>query len=205
MSSRSWWTAAAAAVALGFLILMVVTGALPGQRQLVKFEAKGVMQLEPERISAVALRAGERSALFVRTPDGGWARDGGTPLDPELAKRLSLAVQFMHTSGPVRELAPAEYQGTDPREFGLDQPRLSIALFEGARPVIAAHFGGRNPDDFLQYVTVEGRRELFLLSRFVGTEWEAVAQATLTRGDKKPFDAKTQRETRKDAKEGAEK
>jgi hypothetical protein len=179
LNGRAWWTAGAAALALGFLVLMVVTGALPGQRQLVKFEPKGVMQLAPERISAVALRAGERSALFVRTPDGGWARDGGAPLDAELAKRLSLAVQFMYTSGPVRELSPSEYQGTDPREFGLDRPRLSIALFEGERPVIKAHFGGRNPDDFLQYVTVEGRRELFLLSRFVGTEWDAVAQATL--------------------------
>ena len=45
--------------------------------------------------------------------------------------------------------------------------------------MLAAHFGGRNPDDFLQYVTVDGRRELFLLSRFVGQEWDAVAKATL--------------------------
>ena len=68
----------------------------------------------------------------MRTPDGGWARDGGAPLDPAIAKRLSLAVQFMNTSGPVRVMEPAEYQGTNPREFGLDQPQLSIALFEGS-------------------------------------------------------------------------
>lgn len=179
LTNRSLWTAAAALLAVAFLAVMVVTGALPRQRQLVKFEAKGVMQLAPERISTVALRSGEHSAVFVRIPDGGWARDGGAPLDPAVAKRLSLAVQFMNTSEPVREMEPAEYQGTDPREFGLDRPQLSIALFEGTRPILAAHFGGRNPDGYLQYVTVEGRRELFLLSRFVGEEWDAVAKATL--------------------------
>lgn len=179
LRSRNLWTITAALLAVGFLVLMVVMGALPQQRQLVKFEAKGVMQVAPESISSVALRAGERSAVFIRTPDGGWARDGGAPLDPAIAKRLSLAVQFMNTSGPVRVLEPSEYQGTNPHEFGLDHPQLSIALFDGARPAIAATFGGRNPDDFLQYVTVEGRRELFLLSRFVGQEWDAVAKATL--------------------------
>ncbi len=179
LTNRSLWTAAAALLAVAFLAVMVVTGALPRQRQLVKFEAKGVMQLAPERISTVALRSGERGAVFVRIPDGGWARDGGAPLDPAVAKRLSLAVQFMNTSEPVREMEPAEYQGTDPHEFGLDRPQLSIALFEGTRPILAAHFGGRNPDGYLQYVTVEGRRELFLLSRFVGEEWDAVAKATL--------------------------
>jgi len=179
LRSRNLWTVAAAVLAVGFLVLMVVMGALPKQRQLVKFEAKGVMQIAPERISSVALRAGERSGVFMRTPDGGWARDGGAPLDPAISKRLSLAVQFMNTSGPVRVLEPSEYQGTNPQEFGLDHPQLSIALFEGSRPAIAATFGGRNPDDFLQYVTVEGKRELFLLSRFVGQEWDAVAKATL--------------------------
>lgn len=179
VNTRTLVTAAAALCATAYLIVMVVMGALPQQRQLVKFEAKGVMQVDPERISSVALRAGEHSAVFMRMPDGGWARDGGRPLDPAIAKRLSLAVQFMNTSGPVRILEPAEFRGKNPKEFGLDQPQLSIALFQGANPAIAAHFGGRNPDDFLQYVTVEGRQELFLLSRFVGQEWDAVAKATL--------------------------
>jgi hypothetical protein len=179
LKTRNVLSALAAALATGYLVLMVIVGALPEQRQFVKFEAKGVMQVPPERIGTVALRAGQRSAVFTRTPDGGWARDNGAALDPALAKRLSLAVQFMNTSGPVRVLQPAEFQGTNPHEFGLDQPKFSIALFEGSRPVLTAHFGGRNPDDFLQYVKVEGRPELFLISRFVGTEWQAVVDAML--------------------------
>jgi hypothetical protein len=179
LTNRNLWAAVAATLALAFLTVMVVTGALPRQGQFIKFEAKGVMQLAPERISVVALHAGERNAVFVRTPDGGWARDGGAPLEPAIAKRLSLAVQFMNTSGPVREMQPSEYQWTNPHEYGLDHPQLSVALFEGARPVLAAHFGGRNSDGYLQYVSVEGRHELFLLSRFVGEEWDAVAKATV--------------------------
>ena len=179
LNTRNLWTAAAAVGATAFLIVMAITGALPEQRQLVKFEAKGVMQLPPERITSVALQAGERSAVFQRVGDGGWARQDGTPLDPALAKRLSMAVQFMNTSAPVRELAPAEYEASKASEFGLEHPALSIVLFEGPQPILGAHFGGHNPDGYLQYVRVEGRKELFMLSRFVGAEWDAVAQGGL--------------------------
>lgn len=178
LTNRNLWAAVAATLALAFLTVMLVTGALPRQRQFIKFEAKGVMQLAPERISVVALHAGERNAVFVRTPDGGWARDGGAPLDPAIAKRLSLAVQFMNTSGPVR-LIPWSSAGSNLQQFGLTQPQVSISLFDGGRQVLAAHFGGLNPDGYLQYVAVDGRSELFLLSRFVGEEWDAVAKATV--------------------------
>ena len=178
MNKRNLTIATAAVVAFGFLVVMVVTGALPQQKQFVKFEAKGVMQVAPEQVNKVAIRAGERTGVFVRTADG-WASEAGKPLDAGVAKHLSMAVQFMNTSGPVRVLEPSEYKGTDAKQFGLDQPRLSIVLFEGERPVLGAHFGGRNPDGMLEYVMVEGRRELYLLSRFVGEEWDAAATGAL--------------------------
>jgi hypothetical protein len=178
MNKRNLTIATAAVVAFGFLVVMVVTGALPQQKQFVKFEAKGVMQVAPEQVNKVAIRAGERTGAFVRTADG-WASEAGKPLDAGVAKHLSMAVQFMNTSGPVRVLEPSEYKGTDAKQFGLDQPRLSIVLFEGERPVLGAHFGGRNPDGMLEYVMVEGRRELYLLSRFVGEEWDAAATGAL--------------------------
>ena len=178
MSKRVFTTAAAATAALAFLIVMVVTGALPQQKQFVKFEAKGVMQLAPEQVNKVAIRAGERTGMFVRTADG-WTREDGRPLEAAVAKRLSMAVQFMNTSGPVRVLEPSEFKGTDAKQFGLDQPRLSVVLFEGERIVLGAHFGGRNPDGMLEYVAVEGRQQLYLLSRFVGEEWDAAAKGAL--------------------------
>ena len=42
--------------------------------------------------------------------------------------------------------------------------------------MLRAQFGGRNPDDMLQYMAMEGRPELVLMSRFVGQEWLAVAE-----------------------------
>lgn len=55
---------------------------------------------------------------------------------------------------------------------------LSVALHAAEGPVLRAQFGGRNPDDMLQqYMAIEGRAGLVLMSRFVGEAWLAVAEA----------------------------
>jgi len=144
MNKRTVTISAAAVVAFAFLVAMVVTGALPQQKQFVKFEAKGVMQLAPEQINKVAIRSGERSGVFVRTGDG-WTSEAGKPLDEAAAKHLSMAVQFMNTSGPVRVLEPDEFKGAEAKQFGLDQPRLSIVLFEGDRRLDKAHDPTQSP------------------------------------------------------------
>jgi hypothetical protein len=167
--------ALAALAAIGYLVAMVVTGALPQQRARVKFEAKGVMPLAPERITRVELVRGTDRAVLVRG-ETGWAREGGPPLPAPLAEKLSLAVQYMHTATPVRVLEPAEIGGTVPREFGLDRPAVAVALHAESNLVLQARFGGRTPDDMLQYVTIEGRDGVVLMSRFVGQEWLAVAE-----------------------------
>jgi len=181
LKARNILSALAAALATGYLVLMVVVGALPEQRQFVKFEAKGVMQIPPERIGTVALRAGQRSAVFTRTPDGGWARDNGAALDPALAKRLSLAVQFMNTAGPIRVIPADEIPGIKLADFGLEPPRLHVVLSRDAQAVIGVRFGSHNPEDTAQYLTVDGHGELILMSRFVGQEWESVAGALFTK------------------------
>jgi hypothetical protein len=154
---------------------MVVTGALPQNRQRVQFAAKGVMQLGPERVVRVELARGADRAEFVRGPGAGWTRAGVGPVAAPIAEKLSLAVQYMHTAGPLRVLEPAELVGTDPRAFGLDRPVLSVALHADSGAVLRAQFGGRNPDDMAQYMAIEGRGGVVLMSRFVGEEWLAVA------------------------------
>jgi hypothetical protein len=173
---RLLWNLATLA-AFAYLAVMVISGALPEQRQLVKFEAKGVMTLPPERITRVELVRGGKSAELVRSGDSGWIRQDKGPLPKALADKLSLAVQIMNTSGPVRVMEAAEHGGTDPREFGLDKPRLSVTLSEGTVPVLRARFGGLNPEKFLQYMAVEGRREVFLMSLFVGQYWSDIADS----------------------------
>ncbi|HEX9451149.1 MAG TPA: hypothetical protein VF934_07020 [Burkholderiales bacterium] len=178
--NRLLWNLATLA-AFAYLAVMVISGALPEQRQLVKFEAKGLMTLPPERIARVDLVRGDKTVTFVRSGDAGWIREDKGPLPKALAEKLSLAVQIMNTSGPVRVMEATEHRGTDPREFGLDKPRLSITLSEGAAPVLRAHFGGLNPERFLQYMAVEGRPELFLMSLFVGQYWSDIADGAFAK------------------------
>ena len=167
-------------VAFGYLAVMVITGALPESHQLVKFEAAGVMSLPPEAISRVELARGPDSVVLNRS-DAGWNRDGKGPVAKPLAEKISLAVQFMNTARPVRAMALAEYRATDPREFGLDKPLLSIALANGAAPVLRARFGGLTPDGYSQYMAVDQRDELFLMSLFVGKQWNEIANEVFAR------------------------
>lgn len=181
MSSRNLWTTMAAVAGLAFLIAMVVSGALPQQRQLVKFEAKGVMKLEPELVSRVEIHQGERKAVLLRAASGEWVAGGGGVLSAEFAKKLSLAVQFMNTAGPIRIIEPTELQGTNLRDFGFEPPQVSVVLYQGEQTVIGARFGAHNPEDTAQYMMVDGRQELILMSRFVGQEWESVAGGVLVK------------------------
>jgi hypothetical protein len=176
---RRAFPALAAVAAIGYLVVMVVTGALPQSRQRVQFEAKGVMALAPERIVRVDLVRGSDRAALVRDAGGAWTRQGGGALDAPLAAKLALAVQYMHTAAPVRVLTPAELAGADARAFGLDRPALAVGLYAASGPVLSARFGARNPDDMLQYMAIDGRTDVVLMSRFVGEEWRAVAEGVL--------------------------
>lgn len=181
MNSRTLWTTVAAGAGLAFLIAMVATGALPGQRQLVRFEAKGVMKLEPDLVTRVEIQRADGKAVLLRAPGGGWIAEGGGTLSAELAQKVSLAVQFMHTAGPIRVIDAPDLQGANLRDFGLDPPVLSVVLFQGPQAVIGARFGTHNPEDTAQYMMVDASRELVLMSRFVGQEWESVAGGVLAR------------------------
>lgn len=167
-----------AALALLYLVAMVVSGAMPVQRQLVRFEAKGVLKLPPDDVTRVELSRGTRRITLLRTGDTEWATPDGINIG-NLGRRVSMAVQIMHNSGPVREIEAAELSGRDPAPFGLDPPRLSVKLY-GARgqPILTARFGEFNPEGYLQYMRIDGDTRLYLMSRFVGGEWsEAMTEA----------------------------
>jgi len=172
--SRRWQAGLLALLALAYLIAMVVTGALPRQRQLVEFEARGLMRESPEAVLRVeVMRAGQRS-VFVR--DGGtWIREGGGTMTPEAARRLSLAVQFLNTSAPLRHLSQKDLVGMTPAAFGLDRPVVSAILHGQRGLLIAVSFGGDTPEGTAQFLSAAGRDGIYLISRFVGSEWSAVA------------------------------
>lgn len=167
-----------AALALCYLGAMAVGGAMPVQRQLVRFEAKGVLKVAPEQVSRVELRRGAQRLTLVRRGETDWAAPDGTGIGAA-GNRVSTAVRIMRNSEPVREIEAAELAGADAAPFGLDPPQLSVTLFgEEAQPILTARFGEYNPEGFLQYMRLDGDARLYLMSRFVGGEWrEAMAAA----------------------------
>ena len=171
----------AAALALAWLAAMVVTGAQPVQRQLVRFEAKGVMPLEPEAVRRVTLGRGERQLVLVRNDEGKWTIEGGAALEGTAATHLDTAVKMMRRSGPVREIAAAELSNVDTRPFGLDAPVVVVALSGTDRPGLTARFGALNPEGFLQYMRIDGDPRVYLMSRFIGAEWVAAWDAVAAR------------------------
>jgi len=167
-----------AALALLYLAAMVVSGAMPVQRQFERFEAKGVLKLPPDGITRVELSRGTQRVTLLRTGETQWATPDGVNIGAA-GRRVSTAVQIMHNSGPVREIEAAELAGSDPAPFGLDPPRLSVKLYGGdGEPVFTARFGEFNPEGYLQYMRIDGNPRLYLMSRFVGGEWsEAMTEA----------------------------
>lgn len=173
---------AVASVGLGYFVVMVLSGAQPVRRQNVPFEAKGVLRTQPEQVRRIELSRGEERITVVRKDGKTWATPEGIDVGADAGKRISMAVQMMHTSGPAREISPAELAGVDVAAFELDPPRIVARLYkEDAKPILTVRFGGHNPDGFLQYVRIDGDPSVYLVSRFVGEEWTEALNGSLRR------------------------
>jgi hypothetical protein len=170
-----------ALLALAWLVAMVVTGAQPVQRQLVKFEAKGVLRLEPEAVQRIALGRGGQQIVLVRRGEGGWALEGGGAVEGAAATHLDTAVKMLNRSGPVREIAAQELTGVDTRPFGLEQPVVVATLAGSGGQPLTVRFGALNPEGFLQYMRIDGDPKVYLMSRFIGAEWTAALEALKAR------------------------
>lgn len=179
MSGRVRRLAGAAAVcaALAFLGLMVVTGAAPQQRQLVHFEPAGLMDEPAAAVIGVRIARADARCELTRAGDG-W-RSAGVMLPPEQAARLELALKYLHTARPVRELPlDAELREKLPA-FGLDRPRLAIEVRLAGGRLLQLEFGAPGASDVLQYAHLAGAPSIHLLSAFVGEAWQTVADEQL--------------------------
>jgi hypothetical protein len=169
---RRFLSVTLAAVALGYLVAMVLTGAHPVHRQRVAFEARGVLATAPESIRRVEISRGSEQVSLVRTGDTTWTTADGVPVDVETGRKVSMAVQMMHTSAPTRLLSAEELEGIDLAGFQLESPRVVASLYAAAQEApLTTRFGARNPDGYMQYMTVDGRPGIYLVSRFVGDGW----------------------------------
>jgi hypothetical protein len=171
-----------AMLALAYLVAMVVIGAQPVQRQLVKFEAKGVLQIEPQAVQRITLGRGAQQVVLARSGEqGGWALEPGGPVELVVATHVDAAVKMLHRSAPVREITPEELSGVDTRPFGLEEPVVEAALSGPGGHVLTVRFGTLNPEGFLQYMRIDGDPKVYLMSRFIGAEWTAALEGVTAR------------------------
>jgi len=163
-----------------YLAVMVIIGAPPTQRQFVEFQANGLLKAAPELIRRVELMRADLRLDLQRQGSDSWATATGTPIKASAAKQISTALQMMHNSGPIRELTADDVKGSDPAEFGLVDPRITATLYAANNDLLmTAHFGARNPDDFLQYMRIDNDAHLYLMSRFIGETWLSAFDSSL--------------------------
>jgi hypothetical protein len=173
---------ASVTLVLGYLVVMVLSGAQFEQRQFVAFEAQGLLKTPPDRIRRVELVRADQRIAFLRQGEAGWATPAGAEINADVARRISMAVQMMHNSGPARDIPPDELRGAEPTAYGLDAPRITARFYEsGGDPVLTVHFGASNPDGFLQYMRIESNDHLYLMSRFVGEAWAGAFEGGVQR------------------------
>jgi len=176
--SRRLLACAVAALAVAFLLVMTIAGRPRESGQLVRFVAAGVLTEAPARIDRVELSGNGRRWTFARVAEG-WLRDAERGRVVEsLARHLDDGLKFLHASPPIRVLERREWAEHGLGEFGLEPPAVSALLSNDGRRVLAVHFGSANPQKVLQYMRIDGRDEVYVMSRFVGAEWErALAEA----------------------------
>jgi hypothetical protein len=165
---------AAALLAVGILAAMVVSGHLRESRQLVKFAPAGVMSEAPAEIDRVELQTNTGRWVFVRGPDGWRTAPAGRALPVSLAASLDDSIKFLHVSAPIRVIEHVEWAPLGLSEFGLDPPGYTATLYRLGTPVLGAEFGAPNPQKVLQYMKLQGRDQVYLMSRFIGAEWEKI-------------------------------
>jgi hypothetical protein len=179
ITARRLLAPAAAGLAVGLLVAMVFTGHVRESGQFVKFTPAGVMPELPGDIDRVEMATAAGRWAFERAPDGWRGAVGGRPATPSLASLLDGAIRFMHVSAPIRVMERAEWSAIGLREFGLDPPGYTATLYRRGTAVLGAEFGAPNPQQVLQYIKLTGRDEVYLMSRFIGQEWEkAIREAS---------------------------
>ena len=114
---------------VGYLAVMVMSGAQPTQRQFVEFEAKGVLKTPPEQVRRVELVRADQHISLLRQGEDNWVTPAGAGIDGAVARQISTAVRMMHNSGPAREIPADDVKDTDPAEFGLDVPRITASFY----------------------------------------------------------------------------
>jgi hypothetical protein len=175
-SLRGYLLPAAAVLMVAFIGGLAFTGKPPSM-DVGNFKSQGIVASPPSSIGRIELAQGKDRLVFRRIDATSWAFDQSTAarLPDELASHLEVALRLMHVSTAARTIDPAEYQGSSFADFGLDPPAYVVSLVAADHSTIVADFGTLNPSGTSQYVRLLGQPTLYLLSRYVGAEWQLTA------------------------------
>ena len=167
-----------ALLAFAFLGAMALSGQIRDSGQFIRFVPAGVLRQAPAQVDRVELITGAARWTFTRA-GGPWRLESRVaPVPRSLATHLDDSIKFLHVSAPIRVMERTEWAEQGLREFGLDPPAYSVVLFQSGRRLLAADLGSPNPQKVLQYMRLEGGDEVYVMSRFIGQEWEqALAEA----------------------------
>ena len=172
MSRFAW--AAAALAAIAFLATLAFTGGRSGPG-LATFTANGLLTIPAGEAREVEVTTRNGQWRFEREGSG-WRVTKGNPT-PGYEARLEAALTLLRNSGPERTLTGDEVAGVDATQFGLDPPRLRVAIKGSDASIFAIAFGAANLLGLAHYARLDGHREIALLPGFVAEAWEQVGAA----------------------------
>jgi Domain of unknown function (DUF4340) len=171
--TRYAWPAYAA-LAFLFLVMLALTGERPSLGS-APFEPQGLMRhVALESVDAVDLAASDQKWRFERSASDPWRLVGGSSV-AGFDANLPVALRLLHNSGPERMLAQGEVAASGASQFGLEKPRLRIAVHSKSGEIFVISFGSANALGSVRYAQIDGSQDVALLPAYVAQAWERVA------------------------------
>ena len=166
----------AGAIAMIALIGAIsLTGRWPsGEIILPAPEVRGILAVPADQVALVQVSAGAKDLVFRHRSDGGWLVNG-LETEKAVSDHIDAALRLLNVSSPPRVLKPGDYSAVQAADFGLDPPHLLVFVVANTGKTSSVTFGEPTPAQNAQYVRVIGQPNLYLLSRYVGVEWELAA------------------------------
>ncbi|MFL5281248.1 MAG: DUF4340 domain-containing protein [Rhodopila sp.] len=163
---------AGAFVMIALIGAISLTGRWPtGQIISPAPENKGILTVPADQVARIQASIGGKDLVFQHRPEGGWLVNG-VETEKAVSAHVDAALRMLNVTTPPRILKPGDYSAVQAADFGLDPPRLLVSVVAKTGKTSNVAFGETTPAQNAQYVRVIGQPNLYLLSRYVGVEWE---------------------------------
>lgn len=162
---------AAGVLMIALIAAISLTGRWPEDMSREGTPLVGIVNIPAKNIERITLEAGGDKIAFERHGAHLW-RSNGADLGAAIAGHIDLGLRLLNVSSPLRVLDEAEYGREKLAEFGLASPRLKLQLIPRTGTATEVVFGENTPTQTTQFARVTGQPQIYLLSRYVGTEWQ---------------------------------